>query len=176
MDNRLAYDLAEKTILDARDRGSEVYDEVALCFRHEHDLMKFVEHAVLRGMDNFNSVRDTMVRQDARGQFDVHFEFLKFPNEEWRIEAMCITDGEAPLHASALAQNGDVCVIHLAYKCATLEDYQEETRRLMSGVATRRAEYRNGYGLFSYWSPTGQPSVLPYVKPRVNLRDQGIVQ
>lgn len=151
----------------------QFFDEVALCFRSEAELEHFVKQAQAIGVENFNSVeRDRMVRQNGLGEFDVRFEFLRLPHRSWRIEAMCVLGGEAPLHEWAM-ESGSPVLIHLSYKCESVEAYQEEIRKLLFAGEHLHAEYRNSYGLFSYWTlpSQGKKGRLPYIKPRVNLRD-----
>jgi hypothetical protein len=148
-------------------------DEIAVCFGDKQELRKFVKEAIDDyALEHFNSVqRDTMKRQDKRGKFDVRFEFLRIPGRKWRIEAMCILDGEAPLHERRLAANeGAPFIIHLSYKLGSLDEYQKEVRQLwhLGPGWHREAEYMNSYGMFSYFKMKGDPMFL---KPRVNLRD-----
>lgn len=148
-----------------------VYDEVSLLFSKPAELEDFKEWAVAQGLEHFNSVqRDQMVRQDKAQAFGVRFEFLRLPNRPWRIEAMCILEGCAPLHEEALRRSGEGCVVHLSYKCRDLQTYQEHVRSLWDEGRIKKAEYRNSYGMFSYWVPTGS-ELRPFLKPRVNLRD-----
>lgn len=170
MDNFQIYTDAREQIEAVR-QVSQLVDEVAICFPTLPDLVDFVEEATRNGLEHFNSVPyDTMKRQDRLGEsFGVRFEFLRYADDPWRIEAMCVIDGHAPLHRAALHREQSAVVIHMSYKMATLHDYQEEVRRLRSEVQME-AEYANSYGIFSYWpGPNGR---VPYVKPRVNLRDQ----
>lgn len=138
-------------------------DEVAILFKDSAVLSDFVAWCVREGVDNFNSVeRDTMRRQDTDGQFDVRFEFLRIPGMDWRIEAMCVLDGMAPLHDS----QADGSIIHASYKLEDAWAYANHQTKLNGGLIKRQAEYVNSYGRFSYWGPGA-----PYLKPRVNLRD-----
>lgn len=170
MDNAKIYSQAEEAIVAAREESSLV-DEVAICFPSVKTLVDFVEEAKRNNLDHFNSVPyDTMRRQDIAGQkFGVRFEFLKYRELPWRIEAMCVVDGHAPLHQAALGESFLPVVIHLSYKMNSLHDYQEDVRRLRSETGME-AEYSNSYGIFSYWP--GPNGGVPYIKPRVNLRDQ----
>lgn len=170
MQSQLAIDFATTTIMN----GPQFMDEVAILFHNEGQLLTFVEDAKRLGLEHFNSEpRDTMRRQDISGQeFEVRFEFLRLPERTWRIEAMCVLDGDAPLHRQAADEYGAPCVVHLSYKLPSLEEYQEQVRAHMDKGDAKAAEYRNSYGMFSYWRPAGQSSRLPYWKPRVNLRDQ----
>lgn len=151
-------------------------DEVSLLFTTEADLIDFTKWCIVNGIDNFNTTGDEMVRMDTDHgldeSFHVRFEFLRVPGAPWRIEAMCVLDGAAPLHFAHLAEHGDGCVVHASWKEANLTTYNrvKEGLRAEGGGLVHavpfHAEYRNSYGQFSYWG-TGPF----YFKPRVNLRD-----
>lgn len=157
-------------------------DEAALLFASEHDLDDFLVWATTDArLEHFNSVpKDTMVQlygnslagiANQRGpdfDFDVRFEFLRIAGAKWRIEAMCVLGGTAPLHEKYLTRNGSGSVVHVSYKMPAPSQYDREKERLWE-VMEMQAEYRNSYGTFSYW---GDGS-LPYLKPRVNTRDRG---
>lgn len=166
-------------------------DEAALLFANQQELEQFVDwcvqgpHSPSRykpGLDHFGSVdRDTVIRigqgedDNKSGQrFDVRFEFLRFPEDQtWRIEAMCVLDGKAPLHEQALEQYGNGCVIHVSWRAAPNGDgdgYMRHRKVLEAPGHDLHplAEYGNSYGRFCYYGVGGRP---PYLKPRVNLRD-----
>lgn len=155
-------------------------DESSLLFSNERALGSFVQWAYTEGgLERMGSVpSDRMMRMDSPKQewFDVRFEFMKVPDTDWRIEAMCILDGVAPLHSAALAKYGEGSVVHVSWRAAPngdAEGYRRHRKVLeTAGVADPMpflAEYRNSYGRFSYYGLDGKP---PYLKPRVNLRDQ----
>ena len=158
--------------LDILMRGD--VDEVSLLFASEEDLDQFVAEASAHGFDHFNSVADTLVRQDAEEpqQFDVRFEFLKRPEDSWRIEAMAVTSdlAAAPLHSAALAEHGTPATIHASFKVKTRGEY-EAVRDILAiqfgNSGGMRGEYQNTYGRFAYFGS----GAVPYLKPRVNLRD-----
>lgn len=170
-------------------------DEVSVLFASNDELMRFVDYAKSVGMDNFNTVyRDTMVQLQGNSEhhvpnmagpaFDVRFEFLRSPGAVWRIEAMAVLDGKAPLHKRALASAhelgaGRMTLIHVSWKCETPGAYERckealanpdqavsEGRAEPVGAVPLMAEYQNSYGRFSYFGTR-----VPYLKPRVNLRD-----
>ena len=168
--------------------GIRRIDEISVLFQNESDLDLFKD-TVTRSEWNFivhsRSEKDWMRRLDAgrRGntdeEFDVRFEFFmvgpaSVPQDQWnwRIEAMCVVGGEAPLHFNALGMYGSGAIFHASYKLP-LNDGEPE--RLMYDRAVDdlgahgwrcRAAYENSYGRFSYWGDG-----LPYLKPRCNLRD-----
>lgn len=145
----------------------QLIDEVSLLFDSRRSLDGFVRFATSSGlMDNFNTVEDKMIRLDDREKpFWVRFEFLRFPKSNWRIEAMCITEGTAPLHSQHLEENGSGCVVHASWKCSDLKMYLLDCQTMRLSYPLR-AEYQNSYGIFSYFIEEGF-----YFKPRVNLRD-----
>ncbi len=141
-------------------------DEMAVVFRHEEDLEQFVSR--FNPDEHFNSVpRDRMVRQDASGEFDVRFEFLQLPGVPWRIEAMCVLGGTAPLHQH-LTGIYQWSVVHASFKLPDEREYRAMCQDLVVSGSVAAAEYRNSYGLFSYWTDRTLPNGL-YLKPRVNL-------
>lgn len=147
-------------------------DETSLLFADADELKQFVRWAEQNGMEHFNRVEsDRMVRVDrnATEGFDVRFEFLRWPDQPWRIEAMCVLDGQAPLHEAHLETHGSAKPVHVSFKCDTLPAYNNMKRTMADDGVEQipfHAEYRNSYGLFSYWGVGNF-----YLKPRVNLRD-----
>jgi hypothetical protein len=152
-------------------------DEASLLFHTEGELEEFVEWAKGSGLHHFNSVPlDGMIRQGmgfVDESFLVRFEFLRLHGASWRIEAMYIPEGVAPLHREYERQNGSPCVVHVSFKCEDFWRYEKMKRVLanedVAPALKEEAEYRNSYGMFSYWSSKSGP--MPYIKPRVNLRD-----
>ena len=146
-------------------------DEVALLFKNKEELDSFWNYAVnVAGLENFFSVpMDVMTRTDALSSFNVRFEFLRYPDTDWRIEAMCPLDGEYPLHSKYLRLLGNGAIVHVSFKLPTLEDYEDVMEDLRDNGFVQLASYQNTYGLFSYWETL---ETLYYWKPRVNLRDQ----
>lgn len=166
-------------------------DETSVLFSNEEELDKFVTWAKGVGFEHIGSVpEDTMAQtygnsaahipNIAGPAFKVRFEFLKMPEFPWRIEAMCVLDGVAPLHEEALRRMGEGCVIHISWRAAPNgdKDGYERHRAVLDSVVVGKpqenlglvalAEYENSYGRFCYYGAPGKP---PYLKPRVNLRD-----
>lgn len=160
-------------------RGAYKIDEVSLLFRWPDELDRFVGGAVVAGAEHFNSVEsDTMIRRGVSEGFIVRFEFLRMPEASWRIEAMLVIAGQAPLHQERLRRHGTGCVVHASFKCEDTDAYTRARARLARPPARlvkpmrELAEYRNSYGVFSYWQTEyGIQKEQPYFKPRVNLRD-----
>lgn len=145
-------------------------DEVSLLFRTPERLMAFAAWAEAQGVEWFNrNVYDRMVRQDQTQTFDVHFEFMRIPGADWRIEAMCY-HGAAPLHARQLDQRGNGCVMHASFKAQDHAALTVAHDRLLSEHLAPQAAYRNSYGAFSYWGPW----MGMWIKPRVNERDSSV--
>lgn len=144
-------------------------DEMAILFATQAELAEFVRTAQTQGVDRFNHVpSDLMLRMDTEQEFMVRFEFLRtMANAPWRVEAMTVLGGMAPLHAMALSRNeGQPCIIHASYKLPSLDEYERHKRLL--GMENMRAEYTNSYGRFAYFDVAPH---MPFIKPRVNMRD-----
>lgn len=166
-------------------------DEVSLLFHDRQTLKEFVAWAKGKGeLEHFNSVpKDLMVCLWADWQeevyseaqapfrhaenFEVRFEFLRIPDTNWRIEAMCVLGGTAPLHEAWLETIGDGCVVHASYKLPSLEAYVAHVPALMGAPLEKRATYVNSYGRFSYYSHEHLAHGFDrwLLKPRVNTRD-----
>lgn len=158
-------------------------DEVALCFPNQDQLQEWIEFVKDDPLlSHYRSERDTMHREDKSEWFDVRFEFIsvnvKEDDHPWRIEAMAVTGGYAPLHDTMLKVSKGPGVIHASYKLTNPKGsaeavYDEELIHLeASENMVMAAAYYNDYGRFSYWRPP-HPSHGggPFLKPRVNLRD-----
>ena len=148
--------------------GDHHIDEVSILLKSTDQQDRFLVWCRNNGIELFDSVdHDTFVSTGLPldPTFGVRFDFLRLPNVDWRIEAVCITAGSAPLH-DPIAEG---CVVHASFKCAGLVEYERARTRLMQECADDYpviAEYSNSYGRFSY---AGRQPV--YLKPRVNLRD-----
>ena len=153
-------------------------DEVSLVFAdeaHLHDFLRHAEHD--HAMEHFDSVsRDRMHRLDSAGQFDVRFEFLRMRGCNWRIEAMVVLEGDAPLHREAMKKYGSGFPFHASFKLETEGSYEGFQRGWNTPMSESGkpgyemfAEYENSYGRFSYWDVPEIGNV--WAKPRVNLRD-----
>ena len=151
--------------------GMEV-DEVAVYFEKKGDLDQFLAYAVNQGMEHFNSVPSDAMHQiygnsemgipnRAGHAFDVRFEFLRIPNSDWRIEAMQVLDGWAPLHRRL--RSGEIAHVSGKVQAGSLH-YYSVLRAALSKRLTCQAEYLNSYGRFAYFGDEA-----PYFKPRVNL-------
>lgn len=151
-------------------------DEISLLFQSEAQLDSFVQWAVeSKGLTNFNSVKDgcrsvQVTNGGNQHNYRVRFEFLSMPGVDWRIEAMCILSGDAPLHRIHLSRYG-VSPIHASFKLKTLEGYTDMCKHLATygpGLVPI-VEYENSYGRYCYFGGDDMDRI--YLKPRVNLRD-----
>lgn len=145
-------------------------DEIALLWENAAELDSFATWArEVAHLEHFDRVdADKMERLDQRSRFDVRFEFLRLPGTDWRIEAMCVLDGDAPLHARHLKLLGNGCVVHASFKVGDDDAYWDSFDWLNEAGFVKLAEYGNSYGWFSYWDSL---EGLHYFKPRVNRRD-----
>lgn len=150
---------AWRTLVDQTD-----FDEVALLCPDEDELERVVHEAVKHcGFDNFNSQRNTVYGVGSDDEYRVRYEFLRLSAvENLRIEVMSILDGHSTVHRPYLTRSVPT-IIHLSYKCPTWEEY---VRRL-DAMGQPFAQYESSYGRFAYYGDNP-----PYIKPRVNLRDQ----
>jgi hypothetical protein len=138
-------------------------DEVSILFKHNTELDGFVRYCVSRDLEHFNGVRDTCHNEWASdpNTFQVRFEFLRYPGADWRIEAMCVNSGFAPLHERLRNHS----MPHVSFKCLDTMHY-DHINKVLTGILPWQGSYRNSYGAFSYFG-----AYAPYIKPRVNLRD-----
>lgn len=166
---RVQYELDTTHLLKA------TCDEVALLFSGEDTLNEWVTWAKGQGYEHFGSIeRDRMVETWSGGtEFDVRFEFLRLEGFPFRIEAMCVLDGSAPLHEATLERYGNGAVVHVSWRAAPNGDshgyvrHRQVLEHLDAPLRPLR-EYRNSYGIFCYYGDEDKP---PFLKPRVNLRD-----
>jgi len=136
-------------------------DEIAILFKNEAEMMAFVQYAVKRGMINFDSVvRDTA--RGLEGVFDVHFEFLRWPERDWRIECMTVLAGHSNVHDPMRNHS----LVHASFKCIDQAHY-DHVCNVMAGRQKCQGAFENSYGRFAYFG-----AWHPYLKPRVNLRDR----
>jgi len=152
-------------------------DEISILFRYPGAMQRYVDWLKLKGGSHFNAhILDRMARTDLTGNhqappspqhFDVQFEFLRVPGDpDWRIEAMNVRSGKAPLHEALLAKK-EMAVAHASFKLDGFPAYRAACLSMGAAGLRQVAAYRNSYGVFSYWS--GLSSF--YLKPRLNLRD-----
>jgi hypothetical protein len=129
------------------------------------------------GWERFNTATDNVKTQPIRSGYSVEYTFYRHPNREWRLEVMRLTTGVSPLHAAVpLPLARAVCTpVHASFKCADEETYAVARYALgeMGYVEAQRCD--STYGRFSYFTTLGvTPCRVPYLKPRVNLRDASL--
>lgn len=167
----LGLSLAQECRRAALVKLPRLYDEVSLLFRDKKSLDKFTKDMKGRGLwfnESFESQQNTATDE---WEFDTEFQFsLPYMNASWRIEAMRVECGHAPLHQRHIEGHGAPSVVHVSWKAPTREEYLLEKVALFEEGMTFHAEYENSYGIFSYWS-FEKDNVFMYYKPRVNVRD-----
>lgn len=143
-------------------------DEMSILFRSRAEHIGFTEWARARGLV-FNEVTEKQKDLTAPGHgFTTNFTFVKKRIWDWRIEAMVVTSGRAPLHTQLNLMHGDFTIAHASWKLKDVEIYHKDKCALEDAGFRFHKEYRNGYGQFAYFS---HPEFPFYFKPRVNLRD-----
>lgn len=183
--------LIMQKVLQAKERAEEdlralfgaaySIDEMAVMCTDEVWAMKWATNAVrVPGITMFNSAVDHVTTRPVRSEYDVHYMFLNAPEMHWaptawRMEVMYPHPG-SPLHDTLLQdmRGSDVSVVHASFKCASEEDYALAVHTLGSGGYEAAQLCQSTYGRFSYWVSRDADDVAPrpYLKPRVNLRDQ----
>lgn len=172
--------LQAQKFLDLEAHVPMIVDEVAIYFEHLEDAKRFVGWCETAGADHFNHVhRDGMFQTYGNSEylvpnygtgnpdvstFDVHFDFLQFPNSSFRLEVMVVLDGWAPLHR----RMRDGTIAHVSGKVPPKNVFAyEQLCAALGQVVPKQAEYHNSYGQFAYYGLEA-----PYFKPRVNLSGQ----
>lgn len=149
------------------------FDEVSILFREKQPFLELVQEAKREGLW-FNHSQETQVDTKTGNVYHTNYQFL-WPDREagWRIEAMHITGGFAPLHEEIMQAKGTPCIAHVSYKLDSVKEYRAARRDLRKLIHRNSlAEYQNGYGLFSYFPIYDEHGkVRVYIKPRVNIRD-----
>lgn len=153
-------------------------DEVAVLFETVEELEAFIPYCHENGLEHIGSVAEDTLLDTTDGDpiggdwFNVRFEFFRIPGRHWRIEAVTVLEGieRAPLHRSHLDEWGSGSIIHASWKETDFPAYQTRLLQLADLPLRKYLEYRNTYGVFSYWNSPDPFSV--YLKPRVNLQDQ----
>lgn len=147
-------------------------DEMSIYFKNEEDLQELIrltDSALY--VQHFDSQLDIVQQMidgkftDDSASFGVRFEFFQEMGTHYRCEAMFITDGWSPVHNEL--RHGEIA--HASFKCKDQSDYSMACLELVQKNFKQIAEFRNSYGLFSYF--TAEFDGAPYIKPRVNLRD-----
>lgn len=154
-------------------------DEVAILFPHLDPLYKFYEQIHRdHAWHVFNTVEDSGPINSARHHasdsytYRAGYVFVSHPATHVRLELMTLRDGHSPIHSHLMedprAVAGGAVIVHASWKAPTLAAYLSQVRRLEDQNLKVGHEFVSDYGRFGYVGP-----VVPYLKPRVNLRDQG---
>lgn len=151
------------------------FDEVSLLFGIREEFLRFCDEANERGL-HFNGVVEHQQQIGGEEKFTTNFEFIwPYPDADWRIEAMFVASGDAPLHRRFLTDSySDVAVVHVSWKEQGPEEYFASRIEMEYNMGMELArEYRNGYGRFAYYPVVGPEHgrLLTYIKPRINERD-----
>lgn len=136
------------------------------------------------GWEHFNEAEDMVYTNPFGTRYSVEYHFLRHPDRAYRLEVMQLARGVSPLHHSLnhVARSYMMMpVVHLSFKppakwveefgtrgaYALTVDYLQE-----KGGLVHAQTCQSTYGVFSYWIPC-QSEYQLYLKPRVNLRDEG---
>lgn len=158
--------LCNDTVL--RDEGR--VDEIAYLVRSEIDSVAFLNYLRDLGWEWKNRARDTVFTFPIRSSYEIRYDFLENPLFDFRLEIMLVTNGFSPLHSALPARHWQP--VHASYKVDSEISYAI-TRIHLEGEGYFLAQQCDStYGRFSYWTPVNSPMLsVPYLKPRVNLRD-----
>lgn len=174
---RLHHDLllsiANENFNSARRLLLRNYDEMSILFETEAELEVFVRDMRERGLWFNESQEQQHITSSNSYAFGTDFQFVwPYQDAPYRIEAMRVTDGYAPLHERHLSAHGSPSTVHASWKLPNMAMYSFEKERLAEEGFQFHQEYRNNYGIFSYWSPRGTSDAPTlFYKPRVNTRD-----
>ena len=179
-ENQVSYSLLRRAMRVGNKAESELaltwglsvdVDEVAILFNNESQLQQFSNDIHRQyGWHIFNVVESGLVNEvglrgshqqdsyEATYVFVSHLLVLGI-----RLELMLVRSGQASLHDDV----SDPRIMHASWKTPSLEAYESHMRTLDDQLVPIAKEYVSDYGRFSYWGHEA-----PYLKPRVNLRDQ----
>jgi hypothetical protein len=144
------------------------------------------------GWREFNRATDLVFANPFGTRYGVRYTFFRHPDYAWRLEVMQMArpyDGNwgfSPLHQALWFPNGETPswaehsqfpLPHLSFKpVPSGEGGRKDGIRAMQYVRDQGAVIaqacQSSYGVFWYLLPTDAYRQL-YVKPRVNLRDEG---
>lgn len=163
--------------------GLAVVDELAILVPSKRAAMSVIEQAVGDHGAYFNNAIDYVNTEPFETSYKVQYHFIKVYGKAYRIEVMHLLDGHSPLHtvlalATARGTGREFPVVHASWKPISGENkigYTREQRILREGGYKSLQECRSTYGRFGYWQ--GQFKAEPtsvYLKPRINVRDNGV--
>lgn len=148
-------------------------DEIALLVEGEGELRQLQTGLTALGWVKFNEVRDRVSTSPILSKYEVQYTFFNHVDKPWRLEVMKMMSGYSPLHGALPKPKGSQsCVpVHASFKVAA-EEFYAYAREDLDGMEMFEAQRcDSAYGRFSYWTRFDQSDAVPYLKPRVNLRD-----
>lgn len=149
-------------------------DEIALLVdtqTHADELLRCLPEL---GWERFNDAVDRVRTSPIPSVYRVKYVFFQHPEKSWRLEVMQMLEGYSPLHGAIVQPvGGALCVpVHASFKTADEEQYAYAVSTLAeSGGYLMAQRCDSTYGRFSYWTALDRADRVPYLKPRVNLRD-----
>lgn len=149
-------------------------DEIALLVGDTGQLAELDQLLALKfGWERFNIATDNVKTQPIRSAYSVEYHFYRHPAHDYRLEVMRLSSGISPLHAAIPKPlNRQVCEpVHASFKCPDEETYAAARFGLVEAGMVEAQRCDSTYGRFSYFTTLGTPLRVPYLKPRVNLRD-----
>lgn len=156
--------------------GGHAIDEVALLVGDASQLNLLDGLLTIQfGWDRFNIAHDNVKTQPIRSAYSVEYHFYRKPGVDYRLEVMRLSGGVSPLHAAIpLPLSRAVCTpVHASFKCDGEEEYALARWELDGEGYVQAQRCDSAYGRFSYYTNlSNTPDRVPYLKPRVNLRDQ----
>lgn len=151
-----------------------VVDEVALLFQENSAIFRFLQLAVQRpDVTLFNFSHDSVSTAPLIAKYTVQYWFLTSGDPEWRVEAM-VQDGYSPLHNTLSTWSGSqsaMMPVHASFKCKDEMEYASARHTLRTAGWEEAQRCDSDYGRFSYWCHPDLTLHIPFLKPRVNLRD-----
>jgi len=165
--------------------GFEMYriDELAVMVRTPEEAMYIASKAVeVDGVELFNHANDTVYTEPFQTRYRVSYSFLR-TSHGFRVELMNLNmsqgnnrafTGFSPLHEAMWDVGQKLSgapIVHASFKCNDPAEYDEVVSAL-STMAQHAQTCTSRYGGFSYWLPYNMPHLV-YLKPRVNMRDNG---
>lgn len=158
-------------ILSARQWGP--IDEIALSVDNDTELRLLSQFLRERGWRQFNEARDNVRTSPIASRYTVQYVFFEHPDKPWRLEVMKMLTGYSPLHGALPRLTGGQLAIpvHASFKVPDEERYAYAREDLDSLGYFEAQRCDSTYGRFSYWTALDQDKAVPYLKPRVNLRD-----
>lgn len=156
--------------------GDYSIDEIALLVG-DNSQLETLDHILSRdlGWEKFNTAHDSVKTEPIRSGYTVEYHFFRHPMHSWRLEVMRLSSGVSPLHAAIpLPLARQICEpVHASFKCPDEETYTVARFELSQGGFWMAQQCLSTYGRFSYYTRLGLPvDRVPYLKPRVNLRDE----